>query len=384
LENNYSIEIVDSNEKLINTIKKISKEDFVAVDIESNGLHRFKEQICLIQLAIPGAVFIVDPLQISEIAPLGKLLFDKDIEKIFHSPDHDLRSFDRDWNFQVRNIFDTSTAAAFLGSEKLGLSSILSEYLKIELSKSKSLQRSDWTLRPIPKEALQYAINDVLYLKNLRDLLLNELANLKRTHWVFEEFKFLERIKYIPKIIENPFLSIKGSKTLDIKSLTILSRLYEFRQNEAIRLNRPTFKIVHDNILIEISKNPEIDLTKIKDLGIYSRSNRRLKLIKAIKDAQNSTLLNISREELYPKRKTQKNMSDSQVLLFKNLKDWRLNLSKKLKLQPSLIWPLSNLKNICMNLDNFENEIEHEVVRKWQRKEFSDSLRHNLISQDVV
>ena len=77
-------------------------------------------------------------------------------------------------------------------------------------------------------------------------------------------------------------------------------------------------------------------------------------------------------------------MSDSQVLLFKNLKDWRLNLSKKLKLQPSLIWPLSNLKNICMNLDNFENEIEHEVVRKWQRKEFSDSLRHNLISQDVV
>ena len=54
----------------------------------------------------------------------------EDIQKIFHSPDHDLRSFDRDWKFEVRNIFDTSTAAAFLGSEKLGLASVLSEFLK--------------------------------------------------------------------------------------------------------------------------------------------------------------------------------------------------------------------------------------------------------------
>ena len=165
MKNSYSIEIVDSNKKLENVIERIYQENFVAVDIESNGLHRFKEQICLIQLAISDHVFIVDPLQISDIAPIGKLLKDEDIQKIFHSPDHDLRSFDRDWKFEVRNIFDTSTAAAFLGSEKLGLASVLSEFLQIELMKSKSLQRSDWTLRPIPKDALQYAVNDVLYLR---------------------------------------------------------------------------------------------------------------------------------------------------------------------------------------------------------------------------
>ena len=378
MKNSYSIEIVDSNKKLGNIIERIYQENFVAVDIESNGLHRFKEQICLIQLAISGNVFIVDPLQISDIDPIGKLLKNEGIQKIFHSPDHDLRSFDRDWKFEVRNIFDTSIAAAFLGSEKLGLASVLSEFLQIELTKSKSLQRSDWTLRPIPKNALDYAVNDVLYLRDLRDLLLEQLMSLKRDKWINEEFKHLEKIKYTPKLIENPFLSIKGSKSLDIKSLTVLRKLYQFRENEAIRLDRPTFKVVHDNTLIEISKNPKIDLRSIKDLGIFSRAANRSKLKNAIKDAENSELVKISREDLYPKKRIQKNMTDSEVLLFKELKEWRLNLSKKLKLQPSLLWPLSSLKRICMNLDDFNNEIKHEDIKEWQVKEFSKSLRNHL------
>lgn len=378
MKNSYSIEIVDSNKKLENVIERIYQENFVAVDIESNGLHRFKEQICLIQLAISDDVFIVDPLQISDIAPIGKLLKDEDIQKIFHSPDHDLRSFDRDWKFEVRNIFDTSTAAAFLGSEKLGLASVLSEFLQIELMKSKSLQRSDWTLRPIPKDALQYAVNDVLYLRDLRDLLLEKLLELKRDQWIFEEFKYLEKIKYSPKLMENPFLSIKGSKGLDIKSLTVLNKLYEFRENEAIRLDRPAFKVVHDNTLIEIAKNPKIDLRSIKDLGIFSRSENRSKLKNVIKNAENSELMKISREELYPKKRIKKNMTDSEVIRFKELKEWRLNLSKKLKLQPSLLWPLSSLKSISMNLDDFDSEIKHEDVREWQVKEFSKLLRNHL------
>ena len=317
-------------------------------------------------------------MQISDIAPIGKLLKDEDIQKIFHSPDHDLRSFDRDWKFEVRNIFDTSTAAAFLGSEKLGLASVLSEFLQIELMKSKSLQRSDWTLRPIPKDALQYAVNDVLYLRDLRDLLLEKLLELKRDQWIFEEFKYLEKIKYSPKLMENPFLSIKGSKGLYIKSLTVLNKLYEFRENEAIRLDRPAFKVVHDNTLIEIAKNPKIDLRSIKDLGIFSRSENRSKLKNVIKNAENSELMKISREDLYPKKRIKKNMTDSEVIRFKELKEWRLNLSKKLKLQPSLLWPLSSLKSISMNLDDFDSEIKHEDVREWQVKEFSKLLRNHL------
>ena len=69
MRNSYSIEIVDSNKKLGNAIEKIYQADFVAVDIESNGLHRFKEQVCLIQLAGPDDVFIVDPLLISDMNP---------------------------------------------------------------------------------------------------------------------------------------------------------------------------------------------------------------------------------------------------------------------------------------------------------------------------
>ena len=53
--------------------------------------------------------------------PLGHLLNDNNIVKILHSGDYDVRSLNRDYGFTFENIFDTSIAAAFLGSPKLGL-----------------------------------------------------------------------------------------------------------------------------------------------------------------------------------------------------------------------------------------------------------------------
>ena len=73
-------------------------------------------------------------------------------------------------------------------------------------------------------------------------------------------------------------------------------------------------------------------------------------------------------------------MIDDEIILFKGLKEWRLKLSEELKLAPSRLWPLSSLKSICMNLNDFDNEIKHEDVREWQVKEFSKSLRNHLKS----
>ena len=66
------------------------------------------------------SVYIVDPLAIDDMSPLGRLLADDKVEKVMHSADYDLRSLDRDWGFHTAALFDTSIAAAFLGSGQVG------------------------------------------------------------------------------------------------------------------------------------------------------------------------------------------------------------------------------------------------------------------------
>ena len=158
------IELITGESRLAEVVDHISRAPRVAVDIESNGFFRYHERVCLVQLASAETAFIVDPLAIDDVRPLGKLLGDRSVEKVFHAPDYDLRSLDRDWGFRVNNLFDTSIAAAFAGSEQLGLQSVVEEHAGVELVKDRKLQRSDWTMRPLSPEALKYAADDVLHL----------------------------------------------------------------------------------------------------------------------------------------------------------------------------------------------------------------------------
>ena len=148
------------------------------------------------QLASPDAVYLVDPLAVGDVGPLGELLADPAIEKVFHASGYDIRSLDRDWGFRVSNLFDTSNASAFVGSTRLGLQAVLEEHLGVRIPKSRRLQRSDWTLRPLSDESLGYAASDVLHLARLRDALAERLHRLGRTRWLREECERMERLRH--------------------------------------------------------------------------------------------------------------------------------------------------------------------------------------------
>ena len=143
------IELVSVESQLAEVVERISRAPRVAVDIESNGFFRYHERVCLVQLASAETAFLVDPLAIEDMRPLGDLLGDRSVEKVFHAADYDLRSLDRDWGFRVNNLFDTGIAAGFVGSKQLGLQSVVEEHAGVELAKHRKLQRSDWTLRPL-------------------------------------------------------------------------------------------------------------------------------------------------------------------------------------------------------------------------------------------
>ena len=349
----------------------------VAVDIESNGFFRYHERVCLVQMASGDTAFLVDPLAMDDAQPLGNLLGDPSVEKVFHSADYDLRSLDRDWGFRVNNLFDTGIAAAFLGAQHLGLQSVVEEYAGVKLAKSRKLQRSDWTTRPLSPEAQKYAAEDVLHLIRVRDALSKRLKKLSRLPWVKEEFARLEKVRHTPPDREKAFLSIKGSRGLDGRGLAVLRSLSRFREQEASRLDRPLFKVMSDAVLVRLSSEPGADLSIVKGLGRFGRSPASRGLKAAITEGLRS------RPVTRPKRRRSEGSPGPAGRVgtgtrLRSLKEWRSRLGNELQLDASLLWPTVSLERLARHPRGLDEEVASPEVRDWQKREFGSALRRFL------
>ncbi|RMD58269.1 MAG: ribonuclease D, partial [Nitrospirae bacterium] len=177
--------IVDTPSKWFGVAKELSSQKRIAIDMESNGFYSYPERICLIQIAIENKIFIIDTLSVDNIEALGKIFADPSVEKIFHGCDYDLRSFERDYGFCCKNLFDTEIAAKFCGAIQSGLDAVLKNFMNININKTKKLQRSNWGKRPLTKEMLLYAAKDVCYLIPLSERLKEHLRTLGRLDWVY-------------------------------------------------------------------------------------------------------------------------------------------------------------------------------------------------------
>ncbi|PJF33598.1 MAG: 3'-5' exonuclease, partial [Candidatus Thermofonsia Clade 1 bacterium] len=111
--------------------------------------------VCLIQLSTRSADYIIDPLSLSDLAPLGTLFAAPHIEKVLHAAENDIMVLRRDFGICFANIFDTAMAARILGRKALGLAAMLEEFFDVRLDKR--FQRANWAVRPLPAEQLDYA-----------------------------------------------------------------------------------------------------------------------------------------------------------------------------------------------------------------------------------
>ena len=119
----------------------------LAIDTESNSLYAYREQVCLIQISVPGYDYIVDPLALPSIDELGELMADPSVEKIFHAAEYDLLCLKRDFGYSFSNLFDTMLAARILGRKKVGLAAVLNQEFGIQVNKR--YQRANWGRRPL-------------------------------------------------------------------------------------------------------------------------------------------------------------------------------------------------------------------------------------------
>jgi len=346
----------------------------IALDTESNSLHHYPEQLCLIQIASRHKVYIIDTLSLDDLAPLRDVLADVSIEKVVHAADYDIRSLDRHCGLHINNLFDTSIAARFTGITRLGLAALTRDLLGITINKSKRLQRANWGRRPLSAEALEYAATDVRHLLDLREILDQRLRTLGRAAWVAEECARIEEVRYTAPNLETAYLSVKGTKDLDGRGLAVLRSLFLFREEEARRQHRPPFFVLPDTTLIFLATSPEAAFSEVPGLGQAGLKRFGRGLQQALRNGITAPPIH------RPRSVKTVRASKKQVQRLNRLKEWRTSLGCSLSLDPSLLWLLTSLERLAKMPDTLSTELTSDNVRHWQRDVVASSLQACLES----
>lgn len=233
-------------------LSEIDGAETLAIDTEADSLHSYFDKVCLIQLSAVDD-YVVDPLSGIDLARLGEILGDPARTKILHGADYDLRILSRDYGFTINHLVDTMICAQLLGYEGMGLAALLKRHFGLELDKSH--QKADWGRRPLSREMLEYAATDTRYLIRLAAILREELEARGRWEWALEEFERLQTIRFRE---EEPngeaFRKMKGINRMERRQLGVLARLHAWRDALARKADKPPFRIVGNDTLIDISR----------------------------------------------------------------------------------------------------------------------------------
>ena len=140
---------------------------FAGIDLEADNLHRYAEQLCLIQISTGEEVSLIDPLEVDDLEPLRRYLADNTIW--MHGADFDMTLLRREFGLLPEMIYDTQIAARLLGILRFSYANLVEQFFDVKLCKAS--QKENWGQRPLPEKMCEYASNDVRYLLPLADKL---------------------------------------------------------------------------------------------------------------------------------------------------------------------------------------------------------------------
>lgn len=338
----------------------------LAVDSESDSLHHFPEKVCLVQVGHEnGAVYLVDPLELPDLRPLGPILADPDIVKVLHGASYDLSSMKRDFGFEFAGIFDTMLAGQFLGLPELGLNAMLQRFLAVTPGRSR--QKDDWAKRPLQPEQVAYAAEDVRHLIPLRERLQAELHGSGREAWLQEECQALEALPLAERVFDpEEYVRVKGAKDLDRRGLAVLRELFVAREAWAHAAGRPPFKVLVNESLIRVATDRPRTLKALQQIpGCSPKVVQRLGegLLAAIGRAQ---AVPESELPVYPRPKKPRLLPAVQRRI-EALVAWRTEAAGRLGLDPGLVLPRRLIERLAEEVPAGAEELGRvEGLRRWR------------------
>lgn len=266
-----SVKIVNQQEQLISVCQALETCDRIAIDLEfDKNYYRYGFNLCLMQLFDGESCYLIDPLSNSlTIETIFPVLVDPAIEKVAFAFGEDLRLLHKIGCFP-KNVYDLDNAISLLNYSPASLTNHLENILGIETGTSK--QMSNWYERPLSDQQIVYASEDVKYLFMLHDRLTREAEQKKVADWIDQENRASLREDHSSNG-NGIGVKHKNKKQFTEKEWHVYKRLMETREQLSESLDRPSFKVIKKEILMELARNHD----KIRDWSNMRGIHRRLR-----------------------------------------------------------------------------------------------------------
>ena len=245
--------LIETNDSLKKFCAELKKQSFITVDTEFVRQRTYRAVLCLIQIAAPnGVAACVDPMAKDlDLKPLLAIMKNKKILKVFHSARQDLEIFYELMDSLPTPVFDTQIGAMVCGlGESISYHNIVHYYLNLDLDKS--LRDTDWSARPLTEKQVSYALADVTHLVNVYEKMKLELEEKNRTNWIDDEIKNLLNVNLYKAQPMEMWKRLKPSSTKP-EYLAVLRALCAWREEKAIKLNKPRRHILRDEVILDLA-----------------------------------------------------------------------------------------------------------------------------------
>jgi len=366
-------------------LEHLQGQPLIALDTESNSLFRYYPKVCLIQLTTfvdaanpdPAQVidYLVDPLALKQLQALGDLLRDPQVEVIMHAADNDILILQRDFDFQFHTLFDTQLAARILGWKQVGLAAMLKQHFGVV--SDKRMQRTDWGRRPLNAQQIAYAQMDTHFLLALRQRMIEELKSVDRWEEAQEAFTMLRLIDYNDReATPRSFWQMRQTRDVPRTAYGLLDALWQWREEEAKRRDRPPFKIANDQTLaaLAIAQPQQVGaLTEIDGLGERQIKQYGSILLETIADGQHLPIPEA------PTSDRHEQLEKSVQQRYDALRQWRTSTASKRGVAPEIIFSNSILLALAQRMPQSEAEIlEIPEIGPWKAKTYGGAILKTL------
>lgn len=235
----------------------------LALDTEFLRERTYRSRLCLVQIATPESLSLIDPLAKVDLAPLAELVAEPSVEVVVHAGRQDFELFYERFGALPVNVFDVQIAAGFVGhGASLPYARVVEIVLGRKLIKGESY--SDWCRRPLTDSQLRYAADDVAWLLEVADRLKRELLERERLEWAREEMKGLEDKGTYEVDPGESWRRVGGRGSLSSNKLAVLREVARWREETAMRRDLPRGWVMKDPTLIEIARRGPRDLAGLR------------------------------------------------------------------------------------------------------------------------
>lgn len=241
----------------------------IGFDTEFVGEETYIPHLCLVQIATPNALYVLDPFDCGPLNELWELIADPNRLVVVHAGREEVRICYGAIGRPPANLFDVQIAAGLVGyGYPLGYGPLVGAVLKKRLAKGATL--TDWRRRPLSQEQIRYAFDDVRDLLAIWKKIDAKLTKFGRSAWASEEFAgFISRALREAGEAER-WRKLKGVSNLDSRRLAVVREVFNWRDEAAAKRNRPARTVLRDDLIVEIAKrNPRTvqDVETLRGLG---------------------------------------------------------------------------------------------------------------------